>query len=48
MYNSVIRGLLEAYFMMSVAAIYEISKAFHRGIYDGLNFSLAIVTVLYL
>ena len=48
MYNSVIRGLLEAYFMMSVAAIYEISKVFHHGIYDGLNLSIAIITILYL
>ena len=32
MYNSVIRGLLEAYFLMSISAIYELSKAYYYGI----------------
>jgi len=47
MYNSVIRGLLEAYFLMSLSALYQVRNATFKG--EGLfNFVLAVLTLLYL
>ena len=47
MYNSVIRGLLEAYFMMSIAAVYQLGNTdFDKEGY--INFGIAAVTVVYL
>ena len=49
MYNSVIRGMLEAYFLLSISAVYELSKAyFNDGIDDSLNFTVAAFTFIYL
>ncbi len=49
MYNSVIRGMLEAYFLLSISAVYELSKAYLKGgVEDKLNFTVAAITLIYL
>ena len=49
MFNSVIRGMLEAYFLLSISAVYELSSAyFNGGIDDGFNFMVAAFTFDYL
>ena len=47
MYNSVIRGLLEAYFFMAIAAVYQLrNPKFDK---EGLsNFVLAVLVTIYL
>ena len=47
MYNSVIRGLLEAYFFMAIAAVYQLrNPTFDK---EGLsNFVLAVLVTIYL
>ena len=47
MYNSVIRGLLEAYFFMAIAGVYQLrNPKFDK---EGLsNFILAVLVIIYL
>ena len=47
MYNSVIRGLLEAYFLMSIAAVYQVANTdFDKE--GNVNFIIAIFALIYL
>ena len=47
MYNSVIRGLLESYFFMSIAAVYQVRNTdFTKEGY--INFGIAVFTIIYL
>lgn len=39
--------MLEAYFLMSISAVYEITKAYQEGV-DSLNLAVAIITIIYL
>ena len=48
MYNSVIRGLLEAYFLMSIAAIYQVHNTQEFDTEGKFNFSISILTLVYL
>ena len=49
MYNSVIRGLLEAYFVMSIAAVYQVRNTQEFDDKEGkLNFAISILTLVYL
>ena len=48
MYNSVIRGLLEAYFLMSIAAVYQVRNTDDFDSEGKFNFSISIITLVYL
>ena len=48
MYNSVIRGLLEAYFLMSIAAVYQLSNSDFDKEGGKMNFILGLVALIYL
>ena len=48
MYNSVIRGLLEAYFLMSIAAVYQVRNMGEFDTEGTFNFVISILTLIYL
>ena len=48
MYNSVIRGVLEAYFLMSIAAVYQMSNTPEFDSEGKLNFTISIIMMIFL
>lgn len=48
MYNSVLRGLLEAYFLMSIAAVYQLSNTDFSKEGGYINFTLGLLVLIYL
>ena len=48
MYYSVIRGLLEAYFLMSIAAVYQVRNTSWDKEGSTLNFTLGVLVLIYL
>ena len=48
MYNSVIRGLLEAYFLMSIAAVYQVRNMGKFDTEGWFNFTISVLTLVYL